>query len=370
MTEEDPRFELHLLRIPASPPMFSPEQYRALREGAAIVHRSGRGRLRLTGADRRSYLQGLLTNDIAALGPGTGCYSAYLTAQGRMIADVTLFELGDSMLADLEPHVAGTVLDRWSTFIFSEDVQIENVSASTAQIGVYGPRAASAVAAVLETEHTLDEPHPDAALLDAMPLYGSTRWDFDGVATHVLRNDAVGEMGFDIVLPLDRGSLFLERLREAGAVPVDHEVVDVRRIEVGRPVFGVDMTEDTIPLEAGIEGRAISLTKGCYVGQEIIIRVLHRGHGRVARRLVGLEFEPGAGVPDRGARIASGDREIGAITSAAESLELGHPIALGYVHRDFAEPGTHVTVKGSGGEKAATVRTRTVEGGPSQPALP
>jgi folate-binding protein YgfZ len=113
------------------------------------------------------------------------------------------------------------------------------------------------------------------------------------------------------------------------------------------------MDEDTIPLEAGIEDRAISLTKGCYVGQEVIIRVLHRGHGRVARKLVGIVFAPAASVPSRGERILAADRDIGSITSAVESPALGAPIALGYVHRDFQQPGTSVTV----GARSGTVTT-------------
>src|SRR5438045_7794187 len=106
------------------------------------------------------------------------------------------------------------------------------------------------------------------------------------------------------------------------------------------------MHEETIPLEAGIEDRAISLTKGCYVGQEVIIRVLHRGHGRVARRLVGIIFEPGSARPSAGDKIAAAGRDVGVITSAVESPALGRPIALGYVHRDYVQPGTSVNVAG------------------------
>jgi len=115
------------------------------------------------------------------------------------------------------------------------------------------------------------------------------------------------------------------------------------RIEAGVPVFHRDMDEDTIPLEAGIEGRAISLTKGCYVGQEVIIRVLHRGHGRVARKLVGLVFPDGA-APGRGATVQSESRDVGKVTSAVWSPALQRPIALAYVHRDFITPGTNVVV--------------------------
>jgi folate-binding protein YgfZ len=335
--------------------MFSPQQYAALTGGAGVLDRSSRGRLMLTGQDRRAYLQGLLTNDTAALTPGTGCYAAYLTAQGRMIADVRLFELGDALLADLEGHVVEPVRDRWSMFIFSEDVVVTDVTATTAQVGVYGPRAAATLATVLDGAHGAAGPSAAAEQLDAMPLLGNGRWDFRGSAVHVLRRDDAGVMGFDVVLPEELKQPFIDSLHENGAVSVDPAVVEVRRVEAGIPVFGTDMTEDTIPLEAGIEDRAISLTKGCYVGQEIIIRVLHRGHGRVAKRLVGLTLEAGNGLPKHGAKIASGDREIGSITSAVDSPSLGHPIALGYVHRDFVEPGTRLIVKGPEREMAATV---------------
>ncbi len=320
--------------------MFSPEHYTTLREGAAIVDRSNRGRLMLTGQDRRAYLQGLLTNDTVALTPGTGCYAAYLTAQGRMIADVRLFELGDSLLADLEPHVTAAVRDKWSMFVFSEDVQIADVTASTAQIGIYGPESARSLSRALGA----DAGAPTADTLDAMPLYGSSRWLFGGDSAHVLRRDDVGVMGFDVVLPVARKDGLIERLRVNGGVLVDMDAVEAVRVEAGIPVFGKDMTEDTIPLEAGIEDRAISQTKGCYVGQEIIIRVLHRGHGRVARKLVGLTFAPGA-APAVGNKLASGEREVGFVTSVTESPALGRPIALGYVHRDFVGPGTAVMVK-------------------------
>ena len=133
-------------------------------------------------------------------------------------------------------------------------------------------------------------------------------------------------------------------LHAAGAVEVDASTAEVVRVEAGVPRFGVDMDADTIPLEAGIEDRAISQTKGCYVGQEIIIRVLHRGQGRVARRLVGLTLEASASVPAKGDRIRSGEREIGTVTSAVASPALGRPLALGYVHRDFTAPATAVSI--------------------------
>lgn len=294
--------------------MGSSEQYAALRQGAGVVDRSDRGRLLLTGNDRRSYLQGLLTNDIEALKPGEACYAAYLTPQGRMIADMHVLETGDAIVIDVEGAVIETVRDRLSQFIFSEDVTVNDLTATTAQLGVYGPRAAAVVA------------------------------DSREAALYVLPCDDMGIAGFDVIVENARRAEVQGRLHEAGAIDVDRATAEITRIEAGRPRFGIDMDEDTIPLEAGIEDRAISLTKGCYVGQEIIIRVLHRGHGRVARRLVGLSLDPSAAPPRQGEAIHAGDREIGRVTSAVVSPSLGRPIALGYVHRDFTEPGTAVTV--------------------------
>jgi folate-binding protein YgfZ len=127
------------------------------------------------------------------------------------------------------------------------------------------------------------------------------------------------------------------------------------RIEAGRPSFGIDMTEETIPLEAGLLERAISQTKGCYVGQEVIIRVLHRGGGRVAKRLVRLSCEPGTAVPPAGAAISIDDRDVGRVTSAALSPRDGRPLALGYVHRDSAEPGRSVILTWDGERAPAAI---------------
>jgi folate-binding protein YgfZ len=321
------------------------DQYHVLRRSAGIVDRSGRGRLLLTGSDRRSYLQGLLSNDIMALSAGGGCYATYLTAQGRMIADMRVFELGDALLVDLDGSLAQAVADRWSQFIFSEDVQVRNISSSTAEIGVYGPQSAVALAAALAAG-TASREVADATLLRSLPVYANARVSFRAVPVTAMASDDIGVLGFDVVLPVEHKEEFASCLRARGAADVTGAAAEVCRIEGGRPLFLTDMHEDTIPLEAGIEDRAISLTKGCYVGQEIIIRVLHRGHGRVARKLVGLMLDPGASAPARGAGIASGSREIGAVTSAVESPDLGRPIALGYVHRDFVQPGTAVEIAG------------------------
>ena len=322
------------------------DQYHALRRSAGIVDRSARGRLLLTGADRRAYLQGLLSNDIDALVPGSGCYATYLTAQGRMIADMRVFETGDAVLVDLDGTVVQAVADRWSQFIFSEDVQVRNISATTAQIGVYGPRAPDALVAAFNHGRPPGEPLPDALSLRSLPVYANTRWDFRGGQAFVLVSDDIGVRGFDVIVPVNDKDDVATLLRASGAMDAGTDVAEICRVEGGRPLFHADMDEDTIPLEAGIEDRAISLTKGCYVGQEIIIRVLHRGHGRVARRLVGITLDSGSAAPSRGDRIMSGARDVGSITSAVQSPDLGRPIALGYVHRDFVEPGTALEIAG------------------------
>jgi folate-binding protein YgfZ len=326
--------------------MISLEQYRALRDGAGLVNRSELGRLRLTGADRRDYLQGLLTNDIAALSPGSGCYACLLTAQGRMIADMYVIETGDAILMDLERAVTARVGEHLVQFVFSEDVEVTDVSGSTAQLGIFGPDAAHVVNRVFESRGSA----PTTADLESLRVLENRTWNWSASPEHsespvtIVRRDDLGGLGFDLWVGAEDSDALTAALRSAGARDVDPEVADVCRIENGRPLFGRDMTTDTIPLEAGIEDRAISLTKGCYVGQEIIIRVLHRGQGRVARRLVGLTLGPMASVPGGGSTIRTDDREIGLVTSAAMSPALGRPIALGYVRRDFVEPGIAVIV--------------------------
>jgi folate-binding protein YgfZ len=330
--------------------MISLEQYRALRDGAGLVDRSERGRLRLTGADRRDYLQGLLTNDIAALGPGSGCYACLLTAQGRMISDMYVIETGGAILMDLERAVTARVGDHLEQFVFSEDVEVSDVSESSAQLGVFGPDAAQVV-------HRVFESAPAPADLASLGVLENRTASWSASPVTIVRRDDLGGMGFDLWIEAEHADALAAALRSAGALAVDPDAADVLRIESGRPLFGRDMTGDTIPLEAGIEDRAISLSKGCYVGQEIIIRVLHRGQGRVARRLVGLTLDPESSVPVDSSPIRSGDREIGIVTSAVMSPAMGRPIALGYVHRDFVEPGVAVTVA-SGDQALPAVITR------------
>jgi folate-binding protein YgfZ len=313
-------------------PSLSPA-YSAARERAAFFRRGDRGRIVVSGRDRASYLQGLLTNDVVALGAGQGCYSAYLTPQGRMITDLWVYELGDVMLLSLPAAVKDAVLAKLDQFIFSEDVQLGDVTDTFDSIVVVGPAAAADVGAVLGL---------DAATLASLPEHGNVRATAGNEPAIVLRVTDAGEPGYEVLVAREHAAAFEAALRERHVELLDAGTADALRVEAGVPVFGRDMDDDTIPLEAGIEPRAISFTKGCYVGQEVIIRVLHRGHGRVARRLVGLSF-PDAQADPAGTGLAVDGKEVGSITSSVVSPALGRGIALGYVKRDHATPGTRVT---------------------------
>ena len=311
--------------------------YVAARNRAGLIARNP-GLIVVSGRDRASYLQGLLTNDVVALTPGQGCYAAYLTAQGRMISDLRVYELGDAMLLVLPRATKDTVLAKLDQFIFSEDVQLGDLSETFASLAVVGPDAAGLLSHIFGA---------DAANLDAWLLHGNRRFVLEGQPVIVVRSSDMGEPGFELVASLVQVGALSSALRARGAVDVDDHTAEALRIEGGVPLFGRDMDEETIPLEAGIEDRAISFTKGCYVGQEVIIRVLHRGHGRVARRLVGLTLEPQHDVPPPGTTLHAEDKVVGAVTSSAWSPALGRPIALGYVKRDLAQVDVMVRTAGA-----------------------
>jgi len=328
--------------------------YRAIKEHAAIGAIAPRTAIGVSGSERAAYLQGLLTNDIQALTPGTGCYSAWLTPQGRMLTDLHVFESGDMILLDVPVAELSATLQRLDQFIFSEDVQLVDLSGTLASVWLHGPDAAALLDQTLtgvEGSASWAEYHNARAGVSSK---NDLRPHFPVV---VARVSQLGVPGFVVYIE-PSGSADLERaLVERGAVIADHAAIEAARIAAGYPVFGIDMTDDTIPLEAGIEERAISFSKGCYVGQEVIIRVLHRGHGRVARKLVALRLDAEGAVS--GSKIHVGDGDVGVVTSAALSPDFGS-IALGYVHRDFTEIGSRVSVQGQAGPIGAVVSSRPI----------
>jgi tRNA-modifying protein YgfZ len=323
--------------------MFSLDKYTAAHNGAILIDASAQGKISVTGADRAAFLHALLTNDIARLTPGTGCYSAYLTPQGRMISDMRVIETGDRMLLGVEEAVAPSLTERLDKLIFSEDVQVKNITGELAQLGVHGPSAAGVL------ERVTGVPADRFQSMAPYDNIRAQRIQAPSPELTIVRDAALGLPGFDIYAVPNSAAHVAAGLLEAGAVECNADTAEVLRIEAGRPRFGVDMDTETIPLEAGIEERAISFTKGCYPGQEVIVRVLHRGHGRVARRLVTL-VSASDRVPGRGDRVFSGEQETGRITSAARSPLMNAVVALAYVQRDSAAEGTELFVM-SGDER-------------------
>jgi folate-binding protein YgfZ len=318
------------------------EEYRNVSKGAGWRLDRSRGRLRIMGRDAGSFLHALVTADVLAVPSGGGVYAAYLSPLGRMISDMTLYRRGDSWLADLPTGLAVPLLARLDALIFTEDVRVADVSDSTGLVSVYGPEGADVVGRAFAA---------DAAAVLGLPLRSTV--DLGDVM--VARTDAAAVPTFDLIMPAEEVASVTARLSRAGAIEMRDETAEVFRLEAGRPAFGVDMHAETIPLEAGLLERAISLTKGCYVGQEVIIRVLHRGGGRVAKRLMRLEAASADDAIAPGSVIVAGDREVGRVTSAAWSPSRGRAIALGYVHRDAALEQHPILIRTPHGDTGAVI---------------
>jgi folate-binding protein YgfZ len=301
--------------------MFSLDGYQALRHSAGIVRRGDRGVLGVTGADRLTWLQGLLTNDVASLPIGGACDAAYLTPQGRMITDMRVIQLADRALLDVPGSLAESLRAKLDSLLFSEDAQVTDVSRTLSIVDLHGPTAPDVI------QRVSSGVEPTSA---------------------IITDPAYGVPGFSMFVPTAGVDAIVGLLVANAATETTLETLDVLRVEAGRPAFLIDMDEHTIPLEAGLGERAISFTKGCYVGQEVIVRVMHRGQGRLAKKLVGLRLEKSE-LPKKNDPIAASDRDVGRITSAVWSPTLERGIALGYVHRDVIEPGSAVSVRAAAG---------------------
>lgn len=296
-------------------------EYKALTEGAGVIDFSARGRLCLVGADRQAFLHGQVTNNVKDLAVGQGCYAALANNKGKMTCDLNIFVLADEILLDFEPGLSEKVKERLEKFIIADDVQLADAAPSFGLLSVIGP-GARAVCAKLEL--------PDLEPGMTIKPFGSSY----AAKTPRLKTDSV-----DIFHPRDDSTL-LERLKAAGAVQIGTETFEIARVEQGIPRFGADMDENTLVPEA-IE-HAISYTKGCYIGQEVIARI--RTYGQVAKALRGLSFEPNAPVPSPGDKILKDGKEVGWITSAVFSPKLQRPVALGYVRKECNQIGTQLLV--------------------------
>jgi folate-binding protein YgfZ len=308
------------------------EEYRTIEAGAGWIDRSARGRIRFEGKDAASFLQALLTNDVLRLQPGEGVYAAYLTPQGRMIADIDVLHRGGWLFGSVPDGLGAAMAARFEQLIFSEDLTVGDVSSQWTEIAVAGGDAATRVASALAE---------DAARLEALPELSQIDYGDGFVARG---GDAPWPM-FRIIVPAAEHGAIVSALEQHGVVPMSAEVAETLRVEAGRPLWGRELTTDTIPLEAGLLDRAISTSKGCYVGQEIIIRILHRGGGRVAKRLMMVAFDATVREPPAsGTFLLADGHAVGHVTSAVCSPARDAIVALAYVHRDAAEVGRVLTV--------------------------
>ena len=296
-------------------------QYRALREEAGVVDRSDRGKLKVAGADAIDLLQGQLTNDLEAIDAGRGCYAALLDRKGRMQADMRVLLLSSAEVwLDTELQTAERVLRHLRTYSVGREVEIEDVGVEWAIVSVIGPRAA------------------ELAGFEGLGPENSQRpVDAGGVEVLAVATD----LGVDLITRTSEKEALVARLAEAGAAQVTEAAAEILRVESGRPRFGWEMTEATIPQEAGITDRAVSFIKGCYIGQETVARLHYKG--KPNRHLRGLRAEePMAD----GSPVALGDRELGNIGTAVISPAHG-PIALAILRRE-AGPEARVAVGESG----------------------
>lgn len=322
-------------------------EYEALKKTAAVLDFSFRGRGCLTGADRVRLLHGQVSNDVQKLRPGEGCYAALVTVKGRMQADLNIHVLENELLLDFEPGLTSILRERFEHYIVAEDVQFTDVAPFYGLVSIQGPLA----------EAVMRRAVPDLTI-PKTGLSISYRADPSLGDLYLVNHARTGGSGFDFYVSTGTAALVFDKLvaaaRAEGGRPAGFEAFEWARIEAGIPRFGVDMDEGNLPPETGIETRAISYNKGCYIGQEVIARI--RTYGQVARALRGLRLDPQlSALPVRGDKLFLGEREVGNITSAIHSPEFGMPIALGYVRREANTPGTALRLRTRIGEFSAEV---------------
>jgi folate-binding protein YgfZ len=347
-------------------------EHAALRASAGVLDLSFRGRLCLTGADRVRFLHGQITNDVRNLRVGEGCYAALTTAKGRMQSDLNVFVLPDELLLDFEPGLTATVVQRLEKYIVADDVQVVDVAPHYGLLSVQGPEAGAVVRALgffaeapsqaFGSMKASDATLGEIYLMNHARLAGSRRREeADKVAPSAefrLLTSAATAAGFDLFVPADSLGAVADKLiaaaKAVGGRGCGWSAIEIARIEAGIPRFGVDMDESNLPQECGIEALAVSYTKGCYLGQEVINRIHSIGH--VNRELRGLRLTEGLNnLPVKGDRLFKDDKEVGYITGAVFSPSLAAQIALGYVRREAGAVETELLISTREGEGKARI---------------
>ncbi|GJG87966.1 glycine cleavage system protein T [Gemmatimonadetes bacterium T265] len=344
-------------------------QYAALRSGALLVDHGARDLWTFRGPKAAETVTGLVTNDVAGLAPGLGCYAAALTAKGRIVADVRIFVCevanpaaagtdwldGVTLVVDVPPRAAegwGALIRK---FVNPRSAPYRREHERLRAFGIYGVRARNAIADAFGA--------PPAALA-ALPTYAHATISVENTRLLVARVPDLGVDGFLLVGPQGQHETVWERVRSAvsGVVVGDEDAYTIARIEAGYPEWGVDIDETTIPQEANLDDlHAISYTKGCYTGQEVVARIHFRGH--VNRHLRGIAYPPDDPAIPTGAELADeGGKIVGDVRSSAISPRLGG-VAIGMVRREVP-PGATLQARWEGGERGVTVSALPFPGHP------
>ena len=314
-----------------------------------LLDLSARGLIEVSGSEAVQFLNGLVTNDVKALPEGAWMAAAFPNVQGRLLALTRVLHCDGRFLFDTEAATREIVLKTLERFTLAGDFHVRDLSEETALISLQGRRSAAALDILLG-----EEEESATGLRRGAVLAGD--WRAGAAPLRLIRATHTSEDGFDIFVPAPEAEALWDALREAGARPVGFDALEVLRVEAGVPRYGSDLTDANVVLEAA-QTDAVSFTKGCYVGQEIIARIHWRGH--VAKRLAGLVFDANMDAPPpAGARVTAPDgKEIGRITSSVLSPHFdGRPLALGMLKYDYLAPTTQVRVVDAAGEEGQTAR--------------
>ena len=296
----------------------------AVRKGVGILDLSHRGKIEVSGKDRVSFLHRVLSNDIQSLGLGTGAYAMLLNAQGRILADVNVFVFANTLLLDTEGGLQKKIVEALEKLHVTEEVGFRDMTDEWILVSLQGPKAQALVTTFI---------HGPVTLLDEFNHTNVTILDTPAT---LIRRSVTGEKGFHLLIPKERGEPIVKRILEIGKMygirPVGSSAYEILRIEAGIPRYGIDMDENVMLPETGLEGIAASETKGCYPGQEVVARI--KTYGGLLRKLSGLVFDKGA-LPKTGEKVFKDREEIGFITSACHSPTLGKGLALAYLKKGY-----------------------------------
>jgi len=320
-------------------------EHRAVRRGVGITDLSQRGKIRVTGEDRVKWIQSIISNDILPLATGQGICSSLLTHKGKMLSYFRVYQLGESLMLEDAGEIGDLTFATLRKFLlYGTKAKMENCAESWGLLLVSGPKTFDLVTRAF-----------DADLSSLQPL-SFVSAEIGGHRALLIRTEETGEHDAELLLPADGLQAAWDRLWASGEAlglqPFGAHALESLRMEAGIPKAGPDLNESIVPPEANLEGKAFSLTKGCYPGQEVVARM--DTYGSLRRRLVGLVVED-AVLPPLGAKLFSGEREVGWVSSSVWSPALGKVIALGFPLRDFTSPGTALTLEVNGERKPATV---------------